>query len=286
MGKTRVGTSGWNYDEWKGTFYPEDLPEDDQLAFAATTFDTLEVNGTFYGLTHPGAVRRWRDAAPTSFVYALKGSRFITHNKRLKNARGALANFFASGILELGAKLGPILWQLPPSLQFDGERLDRFLQALPHETSDAVELAQDHDDRVEDVSYGDGVNHRLRHVLEFRHESFLRAETARVAQRHGVALCFSHSTVWPYVEEITAGFVYLRLHGPAELYASRYGDAGLRRWADRIAIWREGGQPDNAERISDIKAPEREERDVYVYFDNTARAHAPSDAITLRNMIQ
>lgn len=285
MGTIRIGTSGWSYPEWKGDFYPEDLSDDDQLAYAASTFDTLEVNGTFYGLTNPSTVRSWRDTAPTSFVYALKGSRFITHTKRLKDPRGALANFFASGILELGARLGPILWQLPPSLTFDAERLSKFLQELPHETSEAVRLADDHDDRVADVSYGDGANHRIRHVLEFRHESFLQPETARIAKRHGIALCFSHSSEWPYVEDITAGFVYLRLHGPEALYASPYDEEALETWARRVDAWKRGGEPEDNRRISELTPPERQERDVYVYFDNTASGHAPADAIRLREML-
>lgn len=285
MGKIRIGISGWNYSEWKGAFYPKGLSDDDRLAHAAHTFGTLEVNGTFYSLTSPATCRRWHDAVAASFVFAVKGSRFITHTKRLKEARSALANFFASGILELGAKLGPILWQLPPNMKYEEERLDRFLSILPHETSDAVTLAHDHDERVEDVSYGNGDNHRVRHALEFRHESFLRPETAAIAARHGIALCFSHSREWPYVEEITAGFTYLRLHGPGELYASPYQDEDLEWWAERIHAWNHGGQPEDPKRISGRRPPARKERDVYVYFDNTARAHAPSDAIRLRELI-
>lgn len=285
MGKIRIGISGWNYDEWQGGFYPDDLANDHRLDHAARVFDTIEINGTFYGLTDPATCRRWRDAAPHDFQYSVKGSRYITHNKRLKDARSAIANFFASGVLELDNRLGPILWQLPRNHKFDAERLDSFLMMLPRDTEAAVALARDHDDRLRDVSFGPKKRHRLRHVLEIRHESFLQPETARIAQRHSVALCLSHSAEWPYIEEVTAGFVYLRLHGPDELYASRYSDSDLDRWSERIRTWNSGDVPDESERISELATPARKERDVYVYFDNTAHGYAPEDARRLMNRV-
>lgn len=278
MGKIRIGVSGWSYDEWKGGFYPDHLADDDRLGYATRIFDTIEINGTFYSLTDPDTCRRWRDTAPRGFRYAIKGSRYITHIRRLNDPDQPLANFFASGLLELGPLLGPILWQLPGNLRLDLARLDRFLESLPRDADAAVELARGHDDRVAEAAFGDGVNHRIRHVLEFRHESFSTEEVARIAQRHGVALCSSHAADWPYVEEITAGFVYLRLHGPKELYASRYERADLDRWAHRIRTWNAGDQPDDARRISALAPPRRKGRDVYVYFDNTAAGHAPNDA--------
>lgn len=286
MGRIRVGLSGWSYDEWRGDFYPEDLSRDDELSHAASRFDTLEVNGTFYGLTDPGSVRAWYDETPYDFVFAVKGSRYITHTKRLSGTESALANFFASGILDLDQKLGPVLWQLHPNMKFDADRVESFLSSLPHDTDAAIELAKRHDDRIEDVSYGPGENHRVRHVLEPRHETFLDPELARIARDHGVALAFSHSSEWPYLEEITAGFVYIRLHGPGELYSSPYGDERLRRWADRIVEWRDGGVPSDSDRISDAQPPTRKSRDVYVYFDNTAAGHAPKEAEALMEMIR
>jgi uncharacterized protein YecE (DUF72 family) len=285
MGKIRIGISGWSYKEWKGGFYPDDLSDDDYLEYAASVFDTIEINGTFYSLTDPATCRRWREAAPHGFQYAVKGSRYITHNKRLNDPRTALANFFASGILDLGERLGPILWQLPQNFSFDGKRLNAFLQMLPRDTEAAADLARGHDGRVEDVSYGPGDRHRVRHVLEIRHESFLRPEMARIAQHHGIALCSSHSSKWPYIEETTAGLIYLRLHGPGKLYASQYSDSDLDWWANRIRTWERGGNPDDAERISDLDPPSRKERDVYVYFDNTAQGHAPRNAQQLMDRV-
>lgn len=285
MGKVRIGVSGWSYDEWRGRFYSDDLPHDEELAYAARVFDTIEINGTFYSLTDPATCRRWRDTAPRGFRYAVKGSRYITHVRRLNDPHQPLANFFASGILELGRLMGPILWQLPANFTFDAEKLEHFLDALPRDSHRAADLAKDHDDRVKQPSYGDGENHRIRHVLEFRHESFKSEETARLAQSQGVALCSSHSSEWPYVEEVTAGFVYLRLHGPGKLYASRYSDSDLDAWAERIRAWQRGSEPDDPERISDLDPPRRKARDVYVYFDNTADGNAPNNARYLMDQV-
>src|SRR5919106_3182986 len=140
MGSIRVGTSGWSYKDWRGSFYPDDLPPDDQLFYAAERFDTLEINGTFYSLTTPDACREWYRAAPRGFVYAVKGSQFITHNKKLSDVDDALANFFASGILELQEKLGPVLWQLPVRSRFDAGKVERFLGRLPRDSHAARRL--------------------------------------------------------------------------------------------------------------------------------------------------
>lgn len=285
MASIRIGISGWSYKDWRGSFYPDDLPREDELGYAASRFDTLEINGTFYGLTTPAVCREWYQAAPRGFVYSVKGSRFITHNKKLSDVESALANFFASGVLELREKLGPILWQLPERSRFEAERVDRFLGMLPRDTDTATRLARRHDDRIEEAGYGDDANHRVRHVFESRHESFLQPEMARIARRHGVALAFSHSSGWPYVEEITAGFVYLRLHGPDEIYDSTYGAERLRSWADRISSWQAGREPEDAARISDLQPPRRKGRDVYVYFDNTAGGQAPREALKLRELV-
>ena len=285
MAKVRIGVSGWDYDEWRRNFYPEGLRSEDRLRYAASVFDTVEVNGTFYSLTDPGTCRAWRESVSRNVKLALKGSRFITHMKRLRDSRLPLANFLASGILELGANLGPIVWQLPANFRFDAEKLRDFLGLLPGDTDQAAGLARDHDERVDQAAYGSGDRHRIRHVLEIRHESFLQEETVRIARDHGVALCFSHSAEWPYIEEITAGFVYLRLHGPRKLYASHYDEEELQGWAERIDTWRNGDEPADAARITNRKPPERNRRDVYVYFDNTAHGYAPADAVRLAELV-
>ncbi len=284
MGTIRVGVSGWDYDDWQGRFYPATQPRAQRLAFVASRLDTVECNATFYSLTTPAAVRRWRDALPAGRVMAIKGSRYITHVRRLRQVRTPLATFFASGILELGARLGPVLWQLPPRMRFDPDVLDGFLGMLPHDTEAAAALAAEHDDRVVEPAFGPGEHHRLRHVLEVRDPRFLCAEAVRIARHHGVALAFSHSSAWPYVEEITAGFVYVRLHGPEALYASPY-EEQLSWWAARVRAWHQGGQPDDAVRVSDLRPPVRLERDVYVYFDNDTHGYAPREALALRSLL-
>lgn len=285
MGKIRVGLSGWSYDEWRGRFYPEGLPRSDELGYAAHRFETLEVNGTFYSLADPASCRVWRQTAPRGFKYAVKGSRYITHTKRLNEVRTAVANFLASGPLELRSSLGPVLWQLPPDMEFRPEILNSFLELLPVDTRAAVSLAMEHDDRVEDVSYGDSDNHRLRHVIEARHESFSNPDTARIARSHGVALAVSHSSRWPIISQVTAGFVYVRLHGPQELYASQYSQGDLETWADRAETWRQGAIVDDLQTLSDLNAPDRKERDVYIYFNNTDGGFAVENAEALSRLL-
>lgn len=286
MGRIRIGISGWSYDGWRGEVYPESLPRSRELEHIAGQVDTVEVNATYRSLASPEAVRRWYDAVPADFVFAVKGSRFITHNKNLADLGPALANFFAAGVLELGEKLGPVLWQVPAQLHFDAERVEDFLAQLPHDTDAAAELAAGHDDNVAEASFGGEDNHRLRHALEVRHDSWLCAEMVRIARRHGVALVTADSSQdWPLTEELTAGFVYVRLHGPGELYASGYGDDALAGWAERLVRWRDGDEPDDARRITDRQPPDRMERDVYVYFNNDKGAHAPRDAARLRELL-
>lgn len=282
MGKARIGLSGWSYDAWRGDFYPEDLPGTRQLEYVGRRFSTLEINGSFYSLQRPSTYRDWYERVPAGFVFAVKASRYITHSKRLNEPRVAVANFLASGVLALDEKLGPILWQLPERLEFDAERVDAFLGMLPGDTESAAELARDHDPGVVGESLTEvEENHRLRHAIEPRHESFFGDAFPRLARDHGAAMVFADSGDWPYTEEITAGFVYLRLHGSPETYASGYGEKELDRWAERIRAWRDGSEPEDADRLTDLAAPRRKSRDVFAYFDNDARGHAPWNALDL-----
>jgi uncharacterized protein YecE (DUF72 family) len=284
-GKIRIGLSGWSYRGWRGDFYPEGLPQKQELAHASARFPTLEINGTFYGLSTPKTMRAWYQTVPDDFIFAVKGSRFITHNKKLNDIDGPLANFMASGILELREKLGPILWQLGPDLRFDAERIDRFLALLPRDLDAVADLAGKATLERASARARLGANRRVRHVIEPRHESFFGEEMARIARKHGVAVAFSHSSAWPYTEEITAGFVYLRLHGPRALYSSGYTSAELEQWAGKIRAWSEGSEPGDARRLSERKPPRRKHRDVYVYFDNDSGGHAPRDAAELISLL-
>jgi uncharacterized protein YecE (DUF72 family) len=284
-GKIRIGLSGWSYQGWRGDFYPEGLPRKQELAHASARFPTLEINGTFYGLSTPKTMRAWYQTVPDDFVFALKGSRFITHNKKLNDVDEPLANFMASGILELREKLGPILWQFGPNLRFHAERLDRFLALLPRDLDGVADLAGKATLDRASARARLGANHRVRHVIEPRHDSFFVEEMASIARRHGVAVAFSHSSAWLYTEEVTAGFVYLRLHGPRALYSSGYTGAELEEWAGRIRAWAEGSEPGDARRLTERKPPGRKHRDVYVYFDNDSGGHAPRNAAELIRLL-
>jgi uncharacterized protein YecE (DUF72 family) len=286
--RTRIGISGWAYASWRKRFYPDGLPHARELAYASRLFDTIEINGSFYSLMRPAAVLRWRAAAPAGFVFAVKGSRYITHMLKLRGVHDALANFFASGVLALGDMLGPILWQLPPQLRFDAERIEDFLARLPRGSREAARLARKHDRRVTGRAFTRVLaDVPLRYALEVRHSSFADRDYARILRRHGVASCVADSAgLFPVIEDVTAPFVYVRLHGADQLCASGYGDAALERWAARIATWSRGGQPRDAVLAAPGLAPRKPpQRDVYVYFDNDAEAHAPFDARNLRGKL-
>lgn len=284
----RIGISGWSYAGWRGRFYPQDLPRRRELEYASRKVSSIEINGSFYSLQRPTSYQRWYDETPRHFLFAVKGSRFITHMKKLRDVDTPLANFFASGVLRLGDKLGPILWQLPPSLGFHPDRVRSFLELLPRTTTEAAKLARRHDEHLAGRSWTRALSHRrIRYAFEIRHPSFLDAEFTRLLRRHRAALVFADTAgQFPYAEEITADFVYLRLHGADQLYASRYTDSQLDWWAERIRTWRDGGEPADAERITDDPPPGRNGRDVFVYFDNDARVHAPFDAMRLAERLQ
>lgn len=274
----RIGVSGWSYDHWRGAYYPESLPKRRHLEYVTHRLNSLEINGSFYSLLRPDTYRRYAETAPDDFVFAVKGSRFITHSKKLTDVDVPLANFFASGVLRLEEKLGPFLWQLP-DMRWDVARTARFLELLPRDAKAASRLARKHDQRVSGrASMVVHRNRRIRHALEPRHPDHFSPEIVRACRDRGVALVFADSGDWPYTEELTAGFVYLRLHGSPHTYASRYGDRRLDEWARKIEAWTAGGEPDDPDRITERKPPGRKSRDAYVYFDNDGEAHAPRDA--------
>ena len=283
-GIVRIGISGWTYAPWRGNFYPPGLLQADELSYASRQVDTIEINGTFYGLQRPDAFTRWYDETPEDFVFAVKGPRFITHIRRLREIETPLANFFASGVLRLEEKLGPVLWQFPPSFRFSPERLDHFFALLPRDTDAAATLAEGRSDWLADRSWTKTTQHReLRHAIEIRHQSFLDPAFVELLRRHRVALVFADSVAWPYAEDVTAEFVYLRLHGSEELYASGYSDEALDHWAARIKLWAEGCEPNDARLIAaDAERAGQVPCDVYAYFDNDAKVRAPVDARSLR----
>jgi len=282
-GTVRIGISGWTYAPWRGTFYPAGLLHSDELSYASRQVDTIEINGTFYGLQRPDAFARWYEETPEGFVFAIKGPRFITHIRRLREIETPLANFFASGVLRLEEKLGPVLWQFPPYFRFSPERLDHFFSQLPRNTEAAAALAEHRSEWFADRAWAKTEHRReLRHAIEIRHPSFLDPAFFAMLRPHRVALVFADSVTWPYAEDVTADFVYLRLHGSEELYASGYSDEALDHWAARIKLWVKGLEPNDARRIAPDAYPAGQiPRDVYAYFDNDAKVRAPVDARAL-----
>lgn len=281
MGKICIGISGWRYRPWRGVFYPPGLAQARELEFASRALPTIELNGSFYSLQRPASYAAWYDATPPGFIFSHKGNRYLTHILRLGDGVGpALANVMASGVLNLREKLGPFLWQLPPNFRFDAARLEHFFQLLPHDLRQAQTLARQHEPRMNGrVALDIGANHRLRHALEIRHESFNDPAFVALLRKYKVALVVADTAgKWPDYEDVTADFMYLRLHGAEELYASGYDDHALDYWAARIRAWAAGSEPADAKRISDQPPPRRASRDIYCYFDNDIKVRAPFDA--------
>ncbi len=284
-GRVRIGISGWRYVPWRGTFYPQGLVQRDELAFASRQLDTIEINGSFYSLQRATSWQAWHDATPDDFVFSVKGPKYITHVLRLNDVATPLANFFASGVGLLGPKLGPILWQLPPSFAFDAEKVEAFFASLPADTDAARKHARRHDAKLRAPSLDFGEARPLRHAVEARHASFAAPAFMALLRRYKLAWVVADTGGrWPELEDVTAGFVYLRLHGATELYRSRYDDEALARWASRIAAWRDGGEPEDAVRAG-TAAAKRASRDVFCYFDNTDKVHAPRNAARLAELL-
>ena len=282
----RVGISGWRYKGWRGSFYPDDLAQAKELEFASRRFNTIELNGSFYSLQRPESFGRWYEETPDDFVFAVKGSRYLTHMRRLKEIERPLANFFAQGLLRLGGKLGPILWQFPPNFAYDRERFENFFALLPKSHSGAANFARKHDDWFEGRAWlKDSTKGKLRHAVEIRNESFANEEFIGLLRKYEIALVVADTVEWPLLMDVTADFVYCRLHGSEELYVSGYTPKALRQWAHRVVAWSQGEEVEDGKKASSKPAPKRKHRDVFVYFDNDAKVRAPFDAEQLRKKI-
>lgn len=281
-GKIRIGISGWRYEPWRGTFYPEDLTQKSELSFAASKFNSLEINGTFYSMQRASSFLRWAADTPHDFVFSVKCPRFITHIRRLREVETPLANFLASGPLLFGKKLGPFLWQFPPSFKYDPELLENFFKLLPHDSVAAAKVASEHDARIRtEEGLEIEAKFAVRHAIEIRHQSFRNAEFVELLRRYKVALVCADTPEWPRLMDLTADFVYCRLHGSEKLYANGYDDASLDAWARRVTDWACGREPQDAERVIDGAGPKLRARDVFVYFDNDLKVRSPVDALAL-----
>jgi uncharacterized protein YecE (DUF72 family) len=264
-GRARVGISGWRYPAWRGDWYPRGLAQRLELEYSSNRLNSIELNGSFYSLQRPANYLSWYAQTPDDFVFSVKGGRFITHLKRLRDVDVALANFFASGVLALRDKLGPILWQLPERHEFDADQLKSFFDLLPRTTSEALALARRHDARLDGRDWLDEQPSRpIRHALEARHPEFVGEKVAAMLRAHDIAFVVADTAgTWPQNRAVTSDFVYVRLHGAEELYASGYTQAALDVWAADIRGWMDDGL------------------DAYVYFDNDMKVRAPFDAVSL-----
>jgi uncharacterized protein YecE (DUF72 family) len=285
-GTVRIGISGWRYKGWRGDFYPKGLPQRKELEFASRKVNTIELNGSFYSLQRPESFAAWYDSTPDDFQFAIKGSRFVTHVRRLRDVEAPLANFFAQGLLRLGKKLGPFLWQFPPNFKFDAEKMEQFFAQLPRSQEEAADLGRKHEDRLKGRSWLKVErNRKLRHAVEIRNESFVCEEFVALLRKYGVTLVKADTVEWPLLMDLTAEFVYCRLHGSEQLYASGYSDEALDRWARRVALWAGGKEVDDGKTASAKKARKRGARDVFVYFDNDVKVRAPYDAQSLQKRL-
>lgn len=285
-GEVRIGISGWTYKPWRGVFFPKKLTQKRELEYAAHTFSSIEINGTFYSLQRPSSYEAWAARTPENFVFSIKGSRYITHLRRLREIEAPLANFFASGMLKLGPKLGPILWQFPPNFQYSHDLIENFFALLPVDTGAAAELGSRHDGLVKGRTFLEvDQNRRMRHAMEIRHPSFVTPEFIRLLRKYKVALVCADTVEWPRLMDVTSDFIYCRLHGSEVLYSSGYDDAAIAEWAERVTTWAQGGESKDGDFASSKPAALRAKRDVFVYFDNDAKVRAPRDAKKLAGRV-
>jgi uncharacterized protein YecE (DUF72 family) len=291
-GQIRIGISGWRYKGWRSVFYPPKLAQRRELEYAGSKFGTVEINGTFYSLQRPSSFRDWAAATPDRFVFSVKGPRFLTHMLKLRGVEQALANFCANGMLELGPKLGPVLWQFPPQMRFDAAKFAAFFKQLPRAQGAVARLARRHDDRLTGrttLSAARGLaKTAVRHCVEIRHESFACAEFVELLREHDIGLVVADTVEWPLLFDLSADFVYVRLHGSEELYASGYESEALEQWAERIVAWAMGEPAElfgQARHGHPQPHHDARPRDVYVYFDNDAKVRAPFDAMALEALV-
>ena len=280
-GNVRIGISGWTYAPWRGTFFPEELKQSEELDYASRQVRSIEINGTFYSLQRPSSYAAWHARTPGDFVFSVKAPRFVTHIKRLKDIAGPLANFFASGVLRLGAKLGPFLWQLPPSLPYDRDRLAAFFELLPRDTAGAARLARRHDEHITHTWLKTDATRPLRHALEVRHASFQTPEFIALLREHQVALVVADTAgKWPSLADVTADFVYARLESGVDENPVCYPDADIPKWAKVAHQWAAGGKPEGLPYASET-APPVMPRETFIFFIHGGKVRAPAGAQAL-----
>ncbi len=251
----RVGIGGWTFEPWRGTFYPDKLPQKRELEYAANALTAIEINGTYYSSFKPASFAGWAAAAPEGFVYTVKGSRFVTNRKVLAEAGESVARFCGQGLTELGDKLGPIFWQFMATKKFDAADFGAFLKLLPAEQ--------------------DGV--KLRHAVQVRHDSFHTPEFVALCRAAGVAIVFADSPQYPAIADVSGDFVYVRLEAGEDENPLCYPEAALPRWVEAARICAAGGQPEGLPTFADAPAPVQP-RSTFVFFIHGGKVRAPAGA--------
>jgi uncharacterized protein YecE (DUF72 family) len=257
----RIGIGGWTYEPWRGTFFPEKWPHKRELDYAASKLTAIEVNGTYYGSQKPATFASWAKAVPDGFVFTLKASRYCTNRKVLAEAGESIARFTGQGIVELGDRLGPILWQFMATKRFDPDDFAAFLALLP--------------------ASQDGV--ALRHAVHVRHESFAVPEFVAMCRAAGVAIVYAQSTEYPAIADVSGDFVYARLESSEERFDAGYSPEALDAWADAARVWQEGGQPAGLPYFAE--APPVRPRETFVFFIAGAKVRAPHAAMALMDRV-
>jgi uncharacterized protein YecE (DUF72 family) len=259
----RVGIGGWTFAPWRGTFYPADLKQADELKHASRRLTTIEINGTFYRTQSAASFRKWRDETPEDFVFSVKGHRAVVNSRKLAEAGEPIDWFFKSGVLELGDKLGPVLWQFAPFKKFNAADLGAFLGLLPRQAG----------------------GRRLQHVVEVRHESFRVPEFVALLRAHNVAVVYADSDEHPAIADVTADFVYARLQRTRDETDTGYAAADLDGWAARARLWEAGGTPDDLPRVT-TEAAAKTPRPVFVYMISGAKVRNPAAAMALMTRVK
>jgi uncharacterized protein YecE (DUF72 family) len=261
-GAIRIGIGGWTYEPWRGTFYPANLPQKRELEYASRQLTSIEINGTFYGSQKPETFAKWRDETPDGFVFSLKAPRFATNRTVLADAGRTISRFFASGVMELKDKLGPINWQLMPTKKFDPADFEAFLKLLPKEVE----------------------GRPLRHVVEVRHDSFHTPDFVALVREHGVAVAIAAESTYPQIADATASFVYARIMGTQETAELGYSEAALDLWAARAKAWAKGDAADGLDCVEPRRA-DGKTRDVFIYVISGHKVRNPAAAMALLRRI-
>jgi uncharacterized protein YecE (DUF72 family) len=260
-GKIRIGVGGWNFEPWRGVFYPKGLPQAKELEYASSRLTSIEINATFYGSQKPESFRKWAATVPDGFVFSVKGPRFATNRRVLAEAGDSIKRFLNSGVLELRDRLGPMLWQFSPTKKFDASDFGKFLELLPAKTG----------------------GRQLRHVVEVRHASFCTPEFTTLSRKFAIPIVFTDHATYPSIADATGDFVYARLQKGKDTIPTAYPPKELDAWSKRLRTWAQGKPPEDLPYVDAPQAspPKTAPRDVFVYMIHEGKIRAPAAAMAL-----